>query len=73
MTTGNGEWGRQAYYNAEDQVSEGLGFLNNKGGQSSGTFDQYVDRFAMDIEILMLYQDVGQFLVLRKGRRLQWC
>lgn len=36
---GNGQWGRQAYYNAEQQTADGLTFLNNMGGQGSGVFD----------------------------------
>jgi Putative TOS1-like glycosyl hydrolase (DUF2401) len=37
---GNGQWGRQAYYNAEQQIADGLTFLNNMGGQGSGVFDE---------------------------------
>lgn len=39
MNAGAGNWGRQAYYNAENQTAEGLVFLNHNGGQGSGTFD----------------------------------
>jgi Putative TOS1-like glycosyl hydrolase (DUF2401) len=39
MNAGNGQWGRQAYYNAEQQTADGLTFLNNMGGQGSGVFD----------------------------------
>lgn len=39
MNAGNGQWGRQAYYNAEQQKVTGLAFLNNMGGQGSGVFD----------------------------------
>ena len=34
-----GQWGRQAYYNAEQGVANGLVFLNNHGGEGSGVFD----------------------------------
>lgn len=40
MNAGNGQWGRQAYYNAEQQIADGLTFLNNMGGQGSGVFDE---------------------------------
>jgi Putative TOS1-like glycosyl hydrolase (DUF2401) len=40
MNPGNGQWGRQAYYNAEQQTADGLTFLNNMGGQGSGVFDE---------------------------------
>ena len=40
MNAGDGQWGRQAYYNAEQQTAEGLTFLNNMGGQGSGVFDE---------------------------------
>ncbi|KAK5172018.1 target of Sbf [Saxophila tyrrhenica] len=36
--TGNG-WGRNAFYNADNQTSEGLVFLNHFGGSGSGVFD----------------------------------
>ncbi|EXJ86941.1 hypothetical protein A1O3_03895 [Capronia epimyces CBS 606.96] len=39
MNAGAGEWGRQAYYNAEQGVADGLVFLNYHGGQGSGVFD----------------------------------
>lgn len=39
VNTGAGTWGRQAYYNAEQGVADGLVFLNNMGGQGSGVFD----------------------------------
>ena len=39
VNTGAGTWGRQAYYNAEGGVADGLVFLNNMGGQGSGVFD----------------------------------
>ncbi|KAK5056194.1 hypothetical protein LTR84_012747 [Exophiala bonariae] len=39
VNTGSGTWGRQAYYNAEQGVADGLVFLNNMGGQGSGVFD----------------------------------
>ncbi|EXJ88139.1 hypothetical protein A1O1_05067 [Capronia coronata CBS 617.96] len=39
MNAGTGEWGRQAYYNAEQGVADGLVFLNHHGGQGSGVFD----------------------------------
>lgn len=32
-------WGRNAYYNAENETAEGLVFLNYFGGSGSGTFD----------------------------------
>ena len=40
MNAGNGQWSRQAYYNAEQQTADGLTFLNNMGGQGSGVFDE---------------------------------
>lgn len=40
MNADNGEWSRQAYYNAAEQVTNGLVFLNNMGGQGSGVFDE---------------------------------
>ena len=40
MNAGAGQWGRQAYYNAEQQTADGLTFLNNMGGQGSGVFDE---------------------------------
>lgn len=40
MNAGDGQWGRQAYYNAEQQMTDGLTFLNNMGGQGSGVFDE---------------------------------
>jgi hypothetical protein len=39
MNAGAGNWGRQAYYNAEQGTAEGLVFLNNHGGDGSGVFD----------------------------------
>jgi hypothetical protein len=39
MNAGAGNWGRQAYYNAENQTAEGVVFLNHNGGQGSGVFD----------------------------------
>ncbi|EXJ56984.1 hypothetical protein A1O7_07328 [Cladophialophora yegresii CBS 114405] len=39
MNAGAGNWGRQAYYNAEQGTAKGLVFLNNHGGQGSGVFD----------------------------------
>jgi hypothetical protein len=39
MIAGAGNWGRQAYYNADNQTAEGLVFLNHNGGQGSGVFD----------------------------------
>ena len=39
MNAGAGNWGRQAYYNADNQTAEGLIFLNHNGGQGSGVFD----------------------------------
>lgn len=39
MNAGAGDWGRQAYYNAENQTAKGLVFLNHNGGQGSGVFD----------------------------------
>ncbi|KIW92130.1 uncharacterized protein Z519_07114 [Cladophialophora bantiana CBS 173.52] len=39
MSPGSGQWGRQAYYNAEQGVCDGLVFLNHHGGQGSGVFD----------------------------------
>ena len=35
----SGGWGRNAYYNSEEQSSDGLVFLNYYGGTGSGTFD----------------------------------
>ncbi|EME79386.1 uncharacterized protein MYCFIDRAFT_212204 [Pseudocercospora fijiensis CIRAD86] len=32
-------WTRQGYYNAQDQTSEGIVFLNHEGGSGSGVFD----------------------------------
>jgi Putative TOS1-like glycosyl hydrolase (DUF2401) len=40
MNAGNGQWGRQAYYNADQQTADGLTFLNSMGGQGSGVFDE---------------------------------
>ncbi|KAI5304884.1 target of Sbf, partial [Ascosphaera pollenicola] len=34
-----GSWGRQAYYDASSGTAEGLVFLNHKGGEGSGVFD----------------------------------
>ncbi|KIX01810.1 uncharacterized protein Z518_09537 [Rhinocladiella mackenziei CBS 650.93] len=39
MNVGPGQWGRQAYYNAEQGIADGLVFLNHHGGQGSGVFD----------------------------------
>jgi hypothetical protein len=39
INAGPGNWGRQAYYNAEQGTAEGLVFLNNHGGDGSGVFD----------------------------------
>ena len=39
INPGTGNWGRQAYYNAGTGQKDGLVFLNNHGGQGSGTFD----------------------------------
>lgn len=39
VNPGAGNWGRQAYYNAENASADGLVFLNNHGGQGSGIFD----------------------------------
>ena len=39
-TTYNGPgWGRNAYYNADSQIRDGLVFLNHFGGTGSGVFD----------------------------------
>ncbi len=32
------DWTRVAYYDAEEQIADGITVLNNKGGQSSGVF-----------------------------------
>jgi Putative TOS1-like glycosyl hydrolase (DUF2401) len=40
MNAGKGQWGRQAYYHAEQQTADGLTFLNHMGGQGSGIFDE---------------------------------
>jgi hypothetical protein len=40
MNAGDGQWGRQAYYSADQQTANGLTFLNNMGGQGSGIFDE---------------------------------
>lgn len=40
MNAGDGHWARQAYYNSEQQIADGLTFLNNMGGQGSGVFDE---------------------------------
>jgi len=37
---GNGKWQRVGYYDAAAQKSEGLVFMNHKGGQGSGGFDK---------------------------------
>ena len=42
INAGSGNWGRQAYYNANTQTADGLVFLNHNGGQGSGVFDEYV-------------------------------
>lgn len=39
-STSQYNWVRQAYYQAESQISQNIVFLNNKGGQSSGVWDQ---------------------------------
>ncbi|OAG40409.1 hypothetical protein AYO21_05309 [Fonsecaea monophora] len=39
MNAGSGQWGRQAYYAAEQGIADGLVFLNHHGGQGSGVFD----------------------------------
>jgi len=39
VNAGAGNWGRQAYYDAESATADGLVFLNNMGGQGSGVFD----------------------------------
>ena len=39
MNAGSGHYGRQAYYNADNQTADGLVFLNHNGGQGSGVFD----------------------------------
>ncbi|OAP63451.1 hypothetical protein AYL99_02678 [Fonsecaea erecta] len=39
MNAGSGQWGRQAYYMAEQGVADGLVFLNHHGGEGSGVFD----------------------------------
>ncbi|EXJ74288.1 uncharacterized protein A1O5_02584 [Cladophialophora psammophila CBS 110553] len=39
VNAGPGQWGRQAYYNADQGVADGLVFLNHHGGQGSGVFD----------------------------------
>lgn len=39
LNLGSGTWARQAYYDASSGVADGLVFLNNMGGQGSGTFD----------------------------------
>ncbi|KAI9732419.1 MAG: target of Sbf [Cirrosporium novae-zelandiae] len=36
---GSGNWGRQAYYNAESGTASGLVFLNHFGGTESGVWD----------------------------------
>lgn len=38
----SGTWEQSAYYNADQQFANGLVFLNNNGGDGSGTFDLYV-------------------------------
>jgi len=35
-----GDWVRTSYYNSEEQTSDGLVFMNHRGGQGSGVFDQ---------------------------------
>jgi hypothetical protein len=35
----SGDWQRSAYYCADDEISDGLAFLGNRGGQGSGVFD----------------------------------
>ena len=37
-----GTFKRQAYYNSKQGVSEGLVFMNHRGGQGSGDFDMLV-------------------------------
>ena len=39
MNAGAGNWGRQAYYDADAQAADGLVFLNHNGGQGSGVWD----------------------------------
>jgi len=39
VNAGSGNWGRQAYYNADTGTADGLVFLNNMGGDGSGVFD----------------------------------
>lgn len=41
VKAGLGEWGRQAFYNAEKGLADGLVFLNHHGGEGSGVFDRY--------------------------------
>lgn len=40
VTLPDGSWVRTAYYNADSQTSNGLVFMNHRGGQGSGVFDQ---------------------------------
>lgn len=39
VNAGWGRWGRQAYYNAESGIADGLAFMNHNGGDKSGVFD----------------------------------
>jgi hypothetical protein len=39
VNAGWGSWGRQAYFNAEQGIADGLTFLNHFGGDGSGVFD----------------------------------
>lgn len=41
-TYNSGTWEQSAYYNADQQVANGLTFLNHHGGDGSGSFDLYV-------------------------------
>jgi hypothetical protein len=34
-----GDWQRSAFYDSDNKISDGITFLNNKGGQGSGVFD----------------------------------
>lgn len=42
VNPGWGRWGRQAFYDAESGISDGLAFMNHFGGEGSGVFDKYV-------------------------------
>ncbi|KAK2759080.1 target of Sbf [Arachnomyces sp. PD_36] len=39
VNAGWGNWGRQAFYDAEAGIADGLTFLNHHGGEGSGVFD----------------------------------